>query len=467
MSLSSVEAAELRSLPVAVIGAGPVGLAAAAHLIERDIPFVLLEAGTSVAASVREWQHVRLFSPWSIVTDAASIRLLEAAGWQAPDAAALPFGHELLSRYLEPLAALPAISAALQLDAEVLAVTREGADKSRSRRRERSAFLVRVRDASGTVRELRARAVIDASGTWRTPNPFGAGGLDPIGLASAAPFVSNALPDVLGADRARFAGKSVVVVGSGHSASNTLLALATLAREELARTEPARDELASETPVAQLHWIIRGASPLRSYGSENDELPARGALGSRLHKLVDSGAITLHDSFLITDVEATGAGVTVHGLRRGEYAQLQVDNVVAATGFRPDLGVLRELRIDLDEIIEAPRTLAPLIDPNLHSCGSVPPHGEAELRHPEADAYIVGMKSYGRAPTFLLATGYEQVRSVVASLAGDTASAQLVQLVLPETGVCSTGDLGSAASENESCCSNPVPTRVELSLSRP
>jgi hypothetical protein len=108
--------------------------------------------------------------------------------------------------------------------------------------------------------------------------------------------------------------------------------------------------------------------------------------------------------------------------------------------------MLREIRLDLDEVVEAPRRLAPLIDPNLHSCGTVEPHGFDELRHPEKDFFVVGMKSYGRAPTFLLATGYEQVRSVAAYLDGDLDAARRVQLVLPATGVCST-DVGAG-----SCC---------------
>src|SRR5438132_12238402 len=114
-----------------------------------------------------------------------------------------------------------------------------------------------------------------------------------------------------------------------------------------------------------------------------------------------------------------------------------IDEIVCATGFRPDLVLTRELRLDLDPAVEAPSALAPLIDPNVHSCGSVPPHGAEELKHPESDFYTVGMKSYGRAPTFLLLTGYEQVRSVVAAIAGDWESARDVQLVLPETGVWS------------------------------
>jgi hypothetical protein len=110
---------------------------------------------------------------------------------------------------------------------------------------------------------------------------------------------------------------------------------------------------------------------------------------------------------------------------------------------RPDLTVLRELRLHLDAAVESPAALAPLIDPNVHSCGTVPPHGAVELAHPEADFYIVGMKSYGRAPTFLLLTGYEQVRSVTAALVGDWERARQVKLVLPETGVCSADAGGS------------------------
>ena len=120
-----------------------------------------------------------------------------------------------------------------------------------------------------------------------------------------------------------------------------------------------------------------------------------------------------------------------------------VDEVVVATGFRPDLSFLSEVRLDLDPVLQAPRTLAPLIDPNVHSCGTVYPHGATELAQPEPGVYLVGMKSYGRAPTFLALTGYEQVRSV-AALAGDREAADRVELVLPETGVCSgAGLIGS------------------------
>ena len=109
---------------------------------------------------------------------------------------------------------------------------------------------------------------------------------------------------------------------------------------------------------------------------------------------------------------------------------------VVLTGFRPDLSFLSEMRLDLDPVLQAPVRLAAEIDPNMHSCGSVRPHGAAELAHPEPDLYLVGMKSYGRAPTFLAMTGYEQVRSVAAELTGDHEAAARVELTLPDTGVC-------------------------------
>jgi hypothetical protein len=147
-----------------------------------------------------------------------------------------------------------------------------------------------------------------------------------------------------------------------------------------------------------------------------------------------------------------------------------VDEVVVLTGFRPDLSFLSEVRLDLDPVLQAPRALAPLIDPNLHSCGTVYPHGAAELAQPEPDVYLVGMKSYGRAPTFLALTGYEQVRSVVAAIAGDRAAAERVELMLPETGVCSGGGLieeeqpeaAAGAAAGGGCCGPAGPEELTL-----
>ncbi|GAA2905001.1 NAD(P)-binding domain-containing protein [Streptosporangium fragile] len=370
------------------------------------------EAGEQVAASVAQWGHVRVFSPWKYNIDAAARRLLEASGWSAPDPEWLPTGAELIEDYLAPLAAL--FGEKVRPGSKVTAISRLGYDRVRTNGRDEAPFLIRL--DGGT--ELQARAIIDASGTYTSPNVLGAGGLPAHGEREV--FVDHALPDVLGADRERYEGKRVLVVGAGHSAATTLLALAQL----------------EGTPIT---WAIRGGNPSRTYGGgEADALPARGALGTRLRAHVASGRITLLTGFFTHRLRQVDGSVEVISRDpSGQEQSVVADRIVAATGYRPDHSIAAELRLDTDPILGSTRALAPLIDPNAHSCGTVPAHGEAELAHPEVGYYAVGVKSYGRAPTFLMATGYEQVRSVVAALAGDWEAARDVRLELPETGVCS------------------------------
>jgi len=439
---------ERTELPVVVIGAGPVGLAAAAHLMERGIEPLVLERGGQAGATVAEWSHVRFFSPWRYSVDAAAQRLLAAGGWEAPDPESYPTGADLVERYLRPLAELPALRSRIRYGAEVTAVTRDGFDKVKTPGREDAPFVVTARTGSGEE-EFLARAVIDASGTWVRPNPVGASGKPAIGERAASGQIAYGIPDVLGAARARYAGKRVLVVGSGHSAFNALLDLVDLADAE---------------PGTEITWAIRKPSNRLGTlfgGGIDDALPARGELGSRVKALVASGRLRLVTGARIGRIERTAEGLVASGQ---DTVLPAVDEIIACTGFRPDLEPLSELRLGLDPVVESPSTLAPLIDPNLHSCGSVPPHGAEELKHPEPDFYIVGMKSYGRAPTFLMLTGYEQARSVAAALAGDWEAARDVRLVLPETGVCSSssvlGDRGvgccgpavSDAAVAASCC---------------
>ncbi|CAN7597440.1 NAD(P)-binding domain-containing protein [Massilia sp. LjRoot122] len=409
------------TLPVAVLGAGPVGLAAAAHLFERGMTPLVLEAGAGVGANLASFRHVQLFSPWQYNVDKAALRLLEGAAWRMPAADALPSAGELLTRYLEPLAALPALAGALRLRHRVTAISREGTDKVKTRGRGEAPFLIRA-DTPDGPREYLARAVIDATGTWSQPNPLGANGIPAIGEAALAARIAYGMPDVLGSQLARYAGKRVLVVGAGHSAAGTLLALA---------------QLATDHPGTQLVWATRGSQLARVFGGgDADGLPARGRLGQRLQALRDNEQLELRQEFPIVSLKEVDGRILV--IDAVGHTIDGIDEIVCATGARPDLALTRELRVRLDPWLESTDALAPLIDPNEHSCGSVRPHGHRELAHPETGYYAVGAKSYGRAPNFLLATGYEQVRSVVAALAGDLESADDVQLDLPETGVCNT-----------------------------
>jgi thioredoxin reductase len=378
-----------------------------------------------------------------------------------PEADALPTGGELVERFLEPLAALPEIAPHLRLGRRVVAVSRKGYDKVKSAGREEAPFEVGARTAEGRTERYLAKAVIDASGTYTTPNPLGASGLPVEGEAELRDRITYGIPEVLERDRARYAGRRTVVIGSGHSAFNAVLELAALARE---------------VPATEVVWAVRRKDVgLMFGGGSRDALPARGSLGERLKRLVDSGEVRFVTGFLTERLVETGRGIVVEA--EDEKVIGPVDELVVTTGFRPDLELLRELRVRLDSWLEAPEALAPLIDPNLHSCGTVYPHGYEELKHPEKDFFVVGMKSYGRAPTFLLLTGYEQVRSVVAGLTGDPEAARRVELVLPETGVCSTDPGGSdcCAGEEESApvagscgiasaCSTPAAEPVAAGL---
>lgn len=426
------------ALPVAVIGAGPVGLAAVARLLERGMPALVFEAGSRVGANLLDYGHVRLFSPWRYNIEPSMATMLTARGWQAPPPDELPTAGEVVTRVLEPFASLPAVATALHLDTRVTAITREAHDKLKSAGRDTEPFLIRVIKA-GVEAEFRARAVIDASGTWRTPNPLGANGLFAIGEQAQANAIFYGIPDVLGSARARYAGKRTLVVGAGHSAANSLLALA---------------ELARQAPGTELLWAVRNDNLARVFGGgDADGLAARGQLGMALKSLRDSGRLEFVSGLRINAIEQDGPSLRVTGVgEQGRVIELRgIDQIICATGQRPALAMTSELRLALDPALESTAALGELVDPNLHSCGSVRPHGHRELSHPEKDFYTVGVKSYGRAPTFLMMTGYEQARSVVAALAGDWQAADKLELELPETGVCSV-TLSDADAADGNCC---------------
>jgi thioredoxin reductase len=429
-------------LPVAVIGGGPIGLAAAANLVERGIPFRLYEAGAGVGANLLDWAHVRIFTTWRQSVDPASVRLLRKSGWSIPSSPALPTGGDLMRDYLARLAELPELCSSIETSAKVTAVSRMGVDKVTSRARETKPFRLQIEARSGGIRYDLARAVIDASGTWTQQNPLGGSGLPVPGEREHADCIAYGTPDVLGMARRRYSGRRVAVIGSGYSAINVLLDLAKL-------------------PDTILTWVVRGTNLARIYGGGvSDQLPARGALGSQLKHLVADGRIKLISGFSTEAIMPSNQGLFMKGeTREGASSPPPVDQIICATGQRPDLTMTRELRLELDPWLESVKPLGPLIDPNVHSCGTVPPHGHRELSHPEANFYTIGVKSYGRAPTFLLLTGYEQARSVVAAIAGDMEAADNIEFVLPETGICSDdpeigggGCCGGPAPETESAC---------------
>ena len=273
-----------------------------------------------------------------------------------------------------------------------------------------------------------------------SPNPAGANGRPAPGERESAKRISSGIPDVLGLARGRYAGKRVVVIGSGHSAMDSILNLA---------------RLKSDEPSTDIIWAMRSEPSANKFGGGNeDQLAQRGALGQRAKDAVTHGNVKLLAPFRVSAFKLLDDAIEVSS-ETGDT--VIADEVIVATGFRPDFSMLSEIRLDLHPWLECARELGPLIDPNEHSCGDVPPHGVRELTQPESNFYVVGMKSYGRAPTFLMATGYEQVRSIVAALAGDMEAALDTRLVLPQTGVCE--GLGHNSDQANGCCGGPSLTR--------
>jgi hypothetical protein len=426
---------------VAIIGAGPVGLAAAAHVMERDMTPVVLEAGAEAGHAVRQWQHVQLFSPWEYNVDLAAARLLAGIGWNRPDPKVYPTAAELLDQYLVPLATRTRLQDVIRTSSRVTAVSRAGFDKARTKDRHKARFEIRYQNGKGPE-TIHADAVIDSSGTWASPNPAGANGLAAIGERDAQQNVAYGMPDVLGTDRQRYAGKAVAVLGAGHSAIGTLTDLA---------------KLAQQTRGTRPIWLLRGTNPAKAFGGgANDRLAARGELGAHFASLVSSGCIQVEAGFPVAAIGQVDGRLRIATASSCCERSIVVDELIVATGYRPDLSFLGEVRLRLDPAIEAPVALAPLIDPNEHSCGTVRPHGARELVQDDPGLYLAGIKSYGRAPTFLMITGYEQVRSIAADIAGDREAAERVELELPETGVCTRGGVEGADGASD-CCGGPAP----------
>jgi thioredoxin reductase len=436
--------------PLIIIGAGPIGLAAAANAAERGLDFVVVESGPEAGAAVGEWAHVRLFSAWRELVDPAARRLLEASGsWTAPDQDAYPTGGEWREAYLQPLADLLDAhpSGRVRYGAEVVGVARASRDLMVDLGRDGEPFAVHLRTPAGGERLL-GRAVVDASGTWRRPNPLGADGYPALGEVEHADRIVHGTPDF--ADPAvatRYAGKHVVLAGKGASAQGALIGLARLAASE---------------PATRVSWLLRRPGVHDAFGGgDNDQLEQRGRLGQEARAAAETGAVVPVTRFRTEAVRAQADGRLAVRAVDGQEV-VDVDEIIVVTGFRPDLGFLSEVRLDLDPALQSPRVLADQIHPDHHSCGDVGPHGHRELAQPEPGLYLVGMKSYGRAPSFLAMTGFEQVRSVVAAIDGDLEAADQVELVLPETGVCN----GAGAFDDEArslglastggCCGAPA-----------
>lgn len=390
----------VRDLPIVIIGAGPVGLVAAAHVLCRGGNPLILEAGSRAGWNVRQWSHIALFSPWKWVTDPLSRSLLARAGVSLPDSESIPTGREFVHEFIEPLAERTALARHLRVGRRVVNVSRSGGSTS-------APFEVTAATPDGVETHL-ARAVVDASGTWTNVNPLGARGEYVPGERENVTRISYGLPDVKAA-RERFSGRQVVIAGSGHSAANLLIDLAAIGRDASA---------------GSILWVVRRHEDDLLYGhGDADRLPARANLGRQVHALVHAGVVKLIRGFTTARVSESRGQLSLHATSGDSTGP--ADEVIVATGFRPDYSFGPELQLALDPALECPAALAPHIDPKVHPVVDYL-HGYDELKQPERGFFIIGVKSFGRATGFDLVMGYEQARSVAAGLLGDFEAARRI-----------------------------------------
>jgi thioredoxin reductase len=318
------------SLPVAVIGAGPVGLAAVAHLKVRNQPFILFEAGDAVGSNVLSWKHIRIFSHWRYNIDKAARQLLRDTAWQSPDDEGLPTGAELYDQYFKPLSELSSIKPHVHLNSRVLSIGRKNLDKMKTSGREELPFVIQVLKGN-EINQYEAKAIIDTSGTWNSPNPIGSGGVFAVGEKENRDRINYGIPDILNDQEARYKNKSVAVVGGGHSAINAILEL---------------DKLKEKYPSTEIHWILRKKNVADVYGGqESDALAARGALGIKIERLVNNDRVNVYTPFQIQQVIKRGGKLTLVGFQHGvKHALSGIDEIISNTGSRPDFSFLQEVR---------------------------------------------------------------------------------------------------------------------------
>jgi thioredoxin reductase len=351
-----------------------------------------------------------MFTPWRMNPGPHSTARLEAAGWSAPDPEGLPTGLELAECYLEPLARLPEFKDRIHTHAQVVHAGRRGAlkgDLLGSPKRRDHPFRLLVRDAGGRENFLHAFALIDASGVYGQPNRAGDGGIPARGELYLAPQLSYHLEDVLGLARERHAGRRTLVVGAGASAATTVTSLS---------------RLATEAPGTRVVWAMRGSLAALDPGRADDPLPERRALFAAARSLA-LGADPNVSAIGGAVVEGFEFNSATHryrvALRVGAETRVEeVDQVIVNTGFGPDDSLTRELQVHECYATRAPMKLATaLLGAAAGDCLTTPALGADVLANPEPDFFILGHKSYGKGPHFLLETGYRQADDVVSHLA--------------------------------------------------
>ena len=356
-----------------IIGAGPMGLALAARLMKKDIPFLVLEKGSSPGNNMRQWGHVPLFTNWAESVDPLSMELLEERGvsFHLPDS--LPRGAEFAKEYLGRIATIIP-DHQIQCKAEVSSIQYNSSSKS---------FEVRYEDG-GDHMMVRSTFLFDASGTWQSPTP-----LLPH-QDSLLPTPETNIPTT--EDIGTIAEESrVAVIGGGHSAMNSLLFL-------------------SERKELKLCWLIRAEQP--RFGKS--KVGGKSAqLEKQIQSLISDGRVELITNFDTQSIEQSDGSFTILS-QNGQRVE-GIHKIISNIGFSPDHGLVKNFELRLDDTYDCPFHLSDKINPALHSCDSVS-YGFQDTLATDLPYYLIGSKTFGKASNFLLSKGYSILDEMMESI---------------------------------------------------
>ncbi len=368
-------------LRVAILGAGPVGIEAALYARSCGLTVSVYERG-QVAEHLARWGHVRLFTPFGMNASSLGLKVLlrEKAPRDLPTETDLLTGRQFREAYLVPLAESESLLDAMHPQHAILHIGRSAGTK-KSEPDDRRPFRLLVRAVSGAERIDTADIVLDCTGTYVTPNWLGDGNIPAVGETAARPQVAHGLEDIAGERKDHYAGRSIVLVGDGYSAATTICQLATIAENH---------------PETWVFWLTRGprGQPLPRIPA--DPLKERDRLAAKANALATrgDGNLEFHPQTLLDEIVSHGPdkGFRVAGRTNGKPVSWEVERVIGAVGFRPDLRISTGLRVD-------------------------EPTGQPETREP--GYFILGAKSYGRESGFLMRDGFDQIRQVFATITGN------------------------------------------------
>jgi thioredoxin reductase len=362
---------------LAVLGAGPVGLEAA--LIARQLgwPVAVYERGR-LGEHLERWGFVRLFTPFG---HNSTPRGRQVVRTDLPDLNAILTGREHVAAYLAPLARSPELAESVRLETHVVGVGRPGLLKGDAPRRA-GPFALLLRDKQGQETFAEADVVFDCTGTFTAPRFLGDGGLPAAGEIAGRPQIACGLEDVLGGQRGKYAGKTVLLVGAGYTAATHAGLLADLAQSH------------QDTWVI---WLARGNRSQPLHRVPHDPYRERDRLAVRANSLATRGEgnIEFLSGAAVERVANRGPdqGFQVTARLNGVRKQWDVDRVISSVGYRPDNSLYRELQISDSPDTEAPKPAEP-------------------------GFFVLGAKSLGRDSRFLLQDGFAQLRSVFQTLTG-------------------------------------------------